>query len=46
MDTAFTINANLQKILDGWKTHERIPLNIFRLVSDTYHRENLHSDII
>ena len=34
------------EILGNWKVHKRIKLNVFRLVSDVYRRENLHSDII
>src|ERR1700677_1816142 len=46
MQAIFTANDDLRKILDGWKRHTPRPLNIFRLVSDVYHRECFHSDVI
>jgi hypothetical protein len=46
MHAPLTIGDALKSILRAWKTHKRIRLNIFRLVSDTYYRENLHSDVI
>lgn len=46
MNDDLTIDEPLRTIADSWKSHKPIPLNIFRLVSDVYYRENFHSDII
>lgn len=46
MTETFAIGEDLKQILNGWETHERKRLNVFRLVSDIYYRENFHSDII
>jgi hypothetical protein len=42
----FGISPDLKAMLAKWQTHERKTFNIFRMVSDTYHRENFHSDIL
>ncbi|MGA2871728.1 MAG: hypothetical protein ABSF34_21530, partial [Verrucomicrobiota bacterium] len=39
-------NGDLRGILDRWQSHKPIELNIFRLVSDKYYWECLHSDVI
>jgi hypothetical protein len=46
MNDELAIEGELKAIVDRWKQHKRIKLNIFRLVSDIYRRENFHSDII
>ena len=42
----FVISKELKSIVDKWQTHEQKRFNIFRMVSDTYYRENFHSDIL